>query len=251
MKEKRMKFSQAFLKIFILTIAMLSNSFIYAANKLILVTENSPPFNMEEDGKIVGMSTDVMKELLKREKVEYSLELFPWSRAYKMGLENKNTVVYSTTRTPDREALFKWVGPLISNDWVFFSKKGSKIKISSLDDARKYTVGGFNGDAVSEYLLKEKFIKGKNIQIATNDKQNALKLQAGRIDLWATGSLSGPWIAKLEKSENIALLYTFKKTEMYAAFNKATDDAFIKKLNETLDNMKKEGIVTKLFKKYK
>lgn len=226
-------------------------SFAFSAPKIKLVTENYPPFNMEENGKIVGMSTDIIKELLKRENIDYSLELFPWARSYKMGMEEKDTVVYSTTRTPEREALFKWVGPLVSNDWVFFAKKGTAIKINSLDDARKYSVGGYNGDAASEFLLKEKFEKGKSLQLATNDKQNALKLEAGRIDLWATGSQLGPWIAKTEKTGKIVPLYTFKKTEMYAAFNKGFDDAIIKKLNETLDKMKKDGSINKIYDKYK
>lgn len=232
-------------------LALVINSVTFAATKIKLVTENYPPFNMEESGKIVGMSTDILKELLKRENIEYSLELFPWARSYKMGMEEKDTVVYSTTRTPEREALFKWVGPLVSNDWVFFAKKGSSIKINSLDDARKYSVGGYNGDATSEFLLKEKFEKGKNLQLATNDKQNALKLEAGRIDLWATGSQLGPWIAKTEKTGKVVPLYTFKKTEMYAAFNKDFDAALIKKLNDTLDKMKKEGFVNKVYDKYK
>ncbi|APJ05140.1 amino acid ABC transporter substrate-binding protein [Silvanigrella aquatica] len=239
------------LKIFVLIISILISPFLYAAKNFKIVTENYPPFNMEENGKIVGISTDVMKELMKREKTEYTLELYPWARAFKMGMEEPNTVVYSTTRTPEREALFKWVGPLVSNDWVFFAKKGSKIKIKSLDDAKKYSVGGYNGDATSEFLLKENFVKGKNIQLATNDKQNALKLEAGRIDLWATGSQIGKWIAKTEKTGSIEPLFTFKKVELYAAFNKNTDDAVIKKLNETLDKMKKDGSVTKIFDRYK
>jgi polar amino acid transport system substrate-binding protein len=246
-----MNFLKPFIKIFVLLVTLFLFPFIYAADKLILLTESYPPFNMEEKGKIVGMSTDIMKELLKREKVEYSLELYPWARAYKMASEEKNTVVFSTTRTPERDALFKWVGPLVANDWVFFAKKGSKIKIASLNEAKKYVVGGYSEDAVSEFLLKENFIRGKNIQLATNDKQNALKLETGRIDLWATGSQLGPWLAKVEKSGEIIPLYTFKKTEMYAAFNKETDDAFIRTLNEALDKMKKDGTVTKLFAKYK
>jgi polar amino acid transport system substrate-binding protein len=246
-----MYFTKNFTKFLFLCFSILLTPLSFAANKLVLVTENYPPFNMEEGGKIVGMSTDVMKELLKREKIEYSLELFPWARSYKMGLEEKNTVVYSTTRTPEREALFKWVGPLVSNDWVFFAKKGSTIKINSLDDARKYSVGGYNEDAISDYLLKQNFVKGKNIQLATNEKQNALKLEAGRIDLWATGSQLGPWVSKAEKTGKIVPLFTFKKAEMYAAFNKDTDDALIKKLNDTLDKMKKDGTVGKLFDKYK
>ena len=77
-----------------------------------------------------------MKELLKREKIEFTLEVFPWARGYKMALNEPNTALYSTTRTPERETLFKWVGPLASNDWVMFGKKGTKIKLNNLEDAK-------------------------------------------------------------------------------------------------------------------
>lgn len=246
-----MNLSKIFVRSFFLSVTLFLSPSLFAENKLLLVTENYPPFNMEKQGKIIGMSTDVIREILKRKKIEYTIELYPWARAYKMGLEEKNTVVFSITRTPEREDLFKWVGPLISNDWVFFAKKGSKIKITNLEDAKKHTVGVYNGDAVSEFLLKENFIKGKQIQLATNDKQNALKLEAGRIELWATGSQLGPWIAKAEKSGKIIPLYIFKKTEMYAAFNKKMDDDFIKNLNETLDKIKNDGTISKIFDKYK
>lgn len=246
-----MKVTKFAFYVFNIIASLMFTAFAFSAPKIKLVTENYPPFNMDEGGKITGISTEIMQELLKRANIEYSLELFPWARSYKMGMEEKDTVVYSTTRTPEREALFKWVGPLVSNDWVFFAKKGTSIKINSLEDAKKYSVGGYNGDAASEFLIKEKFEKGKSLQLATNDKQNALKLEAGRIDLWATGSQIGPWIAKTEKTGKVVPLYTFKKTEMYAAFNKDFDDATIKKLNETLEKMKKEGFINKIYDKYK
>ncbi|WP_338636403.1 ABC transporter substrate-binding protein [Spirobacillus cienkowskii] len=222
-----------------------------AQQKITLTTEDNPPFNMEEGGKITGLSTDIMRSLLDKAKISYTISMYPWARAYKMGLEEKNTAVYSTTRTAEREALFKWVGPLVENSWVFYAKKGTKIKITSVNDAKKYVVGGYNGDAKAEFLIKEGFTVDKNLQLANNDRQNALKLDAGKIDLWASDSQIGPWIAKAEKIGEIVPLYTIKKTELHAAFNKDTDDATIKNLNSILDSMRKSGEVKNIYGKYK
>lgn len=232
-------------KIFILSISAI------AADKITLVTEDAPPFNMDKNGTITGSATDILSIALKKANIEFTNTLMPWAKAYQMGLDEKNTAVYSTTRTPEREALFKWVGPLAQNSWVFFAKKGSKIKVKSLEEAKKYTVGGYNGDAKAMFLLKEGFLEGKNIQLASNEKQNMLKLQEGKIDLWASGSELAPWLVKQEKSGEIEEVYTFKKVEMYAAFNKNTDDLIIKKLNDVIAQMRKSGEIKKIIKNYK
>ena len=239
------------IKILFVFIFIVNSPLALPQNNIVAVTENYPPYNMKDKDQIVGISTDIVKEIFKRAHVQYTLELFPWARAYKMALEQKNTVVFAASRTPERENLFKWVGPIGESNWVFYAKKGTKIKINSLEDAMKYQVGGYNGDATSEYLLKNGFTVGKNIQLSTNENQNALKLEAGRIDLWATGSLLGLWISKSEKSGKIVPLYVIKKSELYAAFNKDTDAAFIKKLNDTLNEMRKENIIEKINKKYR
>ncbi|BBQ54171.1 hypothetical protein WP2S18C03_32520 [Aeromonas veronii] len=81
------------------------------AAPLNVMTEDYPPFNMQgEGGKIVGLSTEVVEELFKRAGVEYKITLMPWKRAYEDTLSTPNTALYSTTRTPERETLFKWVG---------------------------------------------------------------------------------------------------------------------------------------------
>ncbi|BBH52593.1 substrate-binding periplasmic protein [Fluviispira sanaruensis] len=234
-----------FSNLFILTFAAM------AADKIALVTEDSPPFNMEEGGKIIGSGTDIITTAMKKANIEFTLTLMPWAKAYQMGLDEKNTAVYCTTRTPEREPLFKWVGPLAENSWVFFAKSGSKIKISSLEDAKKHTVGGYNGDAKALFLLKEGFVEGKNLQLASNEKQNALKLQADKIDLWASGSDLAPWVSKKENSGKITPVFTFKKVKMYAAFNKNTDDSIIKKLNDVLAGMRKSGEIKKINNRYR
>lgn len=213
-----------------------------------VLTEDYPPFNMMgADAKISGLSTEIVEELFKRAGVQYSIKLLPWKRAYEQTLNSPNSVLYSTTRTPEREALFKWVGPLVSNNWVFFAKSDSALKVTSLDDAKQYSVGGYYGDAVAEYLAAQGFTK---LQLAPNDRSNAKKLDAGRIQLWATGEYLGPYLAALEKAAPPKVIYTFRETQMSLAFNKNAPDELIKKLNDTLEAMRKEGVIDALNSKY-
>ncbi|MFZ3185206.1 MAG: ABC transporter substrate-binding protein [Pseudomonas sp.] len=213
-----------------------------------VLTEDYPPFNMmAADTKISGLSTEIVEELFKRAGVEYKIKLLPWKRAYEQTLNTPNTVLYSTTRTPEREELFKWVGPLVSNNWVFFAKSDSPLKVTSLDDAKQYSVGGYYGDAVAEYLAAQGFSK---LQLAPNDRSNAKKLDAGRIQLWATGEYLGPYLAALEKATPPKVIFTFRETQMSLAFNKSAPDDLILKLNETLEVMRKEGVIDRLNAKY-
>ena len=85
----------------------------------------------DANGEITGISTEIVREIFKRNKLDYSISLLPWNRAYSMAAETPNLGVFSTTRTPEREPLFKWVSPLTSNNWVFLSKKDRNIQLKS------------------------------------------------------------------------------------------------------------------------
>jgi polar amino acid transport system substrate-binding protein len=217
------------------------------ADGLILTTEDAAPQNYSTDGgkTIVGSATEIINELFKRTQIKMTNTMYPWERAIEMARTEKDTCVYSTTRTEAREKSFSWVGPVAPNDWVLFAKADSKIQLNSLDDAKKYKVGGYRGDAVSLYLKDEKF----RVDEATNDEQSIRKLDAGRIDLWATGIQSGPYNAKKMKI-NVKPVLSFKKTELYLACNPSVSPEIISKLNNTLAAMVKDGTVGKINKKY-
>ena len=212
------------------------------ADGLTITTENYPPYNYSTDnGKtIVGSSTDVVQEIFKRAKVNYKTTMYPWVRAIEMAKTDKDTCVYSTTRTEEREKSFQWVGPIAYNNWVLFAKADSKIVLSSADDVKKYKLGGYRGDAITQYLEGEKF----KVDEAVNDDQNVQKLDAGRIDLWASGSAGGPFIAN-KLNVKIKPVLTLKKAELYLACSLSTSPATIEKLNTAFQGMIKEGFMDK------
>jgi polar amino acid transport system substrate-binding protein len=169
---------------------------------VVLLTENYPPYNMAINGKnfapddnIDGIAADIVREMFKRAGIKYALSLrFPWDRIYNLALEKPGYGVFSTTRTPAREALFKWVGPIGPNNWVLLAKGDSKISLSNLAEAKQYMVGAYKGDAIAEYLLEQTL----EPMLSLRDQDNVKKLQDGKIDLWASGDTSGRYLAKPE-----------------------------------------------------
>lgn len=221
---------------------------------MVLLTENFPPYNMAKNGKnfaqdenINGIATDIVREIFKRADITYSLTLrFPWERIYKLTLEKPGYGVFVMARLPDREKLFKWVGPIGPDDWIMLAKADSKITLETLDDARKYKIGAYKGDAIAETLTKQ----GLNPVVVLRDQDNAKKLVNGQIDLWATGDPAGRYLARQDGVTGLKTVLRFNSAELYLALNKDVPDEVVAKLQAALDQLRKEGGVDDIMAKY-
>ncbi|WP_077044190.1 ABC transporter substrate-binding protein [Pseudomonas sp. KK4] len=221
---------------------------------MVLLTENFPPYNMAKNGKnfaqdenISGIATDIVREIFKRADITYSLTLrFPWERIYKLTLEKPGYGVFVMARLPDREKLFKWVGPIGPDDWIMLAKADSKITLETLEDARKYKIGAYKGDAIAETLTKQ----GLNPVVVLRDQDNAKKLVNGQIDLWATGDPAGRYLARQDGVTGLKTVLRFNSAELYLALNKDVPDEFVAKLQAALDQLRKEGGVDEIMARY-
>lgn len=210
---------------------------------LILTTEDSPPYNMLVDENIAGIATDKVRELMKRAGLGYRLDLLPWRRAYELAVAQKLTCVFSTTRTPEREELFKWVGPLASTDWVLYGKAERKLHLTTLEEARPYVIGTYNGDS------RDAFLRAKNFKVDTapDENLNPAKLMADRIDLWASGRYEGgTLIMRQGLAKKIVPVLTFNRVNLYLACNRQTPDEVINQLEASLHTMLKDGTSTRI-----
>jgi polar amino acid transport system substrate-binding protein len=224
------------------------------STEMVLLTENFPPNNMAVDGKnfardenIHGIAADLVREMFKRAGVKYQLTLrFPWTRIYQLALEKPGYGVFSTARLPEREKDFKWVGPLSPDDWVLLAKADSPITLSSLEDAKQYKVGAYQGDAIAEHLTQQ----GLQPLSVLRDQENAKKLQRGDIDLWATGDPAGLYLARQEGVSGLKTVLRFNTAQLYLALNKETPDAVVQKLQAALDQMRADGFAAEVLKRY-
>ncbi|BBP68335.1 hypothetical protein PHLH6_03390 [Pseudomonas sp. Seg1] len=221
---------------------------------LVLLTENFPPYNMAKNGKnfaqgenINGIATDIVREMFQRAGITYSLTLrFPWERVYKLALENPGYGAFVMARLPDREKLFKWVGPIGPDDWILLAKADSKITLETLNDARKYRIGAYKGDAIAETLTKQ----GLKPVVVLRDQDNAKKLVNGQIDLWATGDPAGRYLARQDGVTGLKTVLRFNSAELYLALNKDVSDEVVAKLQAALDQLRKEGVVDDIMARY-
>ncbi|WP_019341941.1 substrate-binding periplasmic protein [Stutzerimonas stutzeri] len=222
--------------------------------KMVLLTENFPPFNMAADSKnyaadrnISGINAEIVREMFKRAGIAYSLTLrFPWERIYNQALEHPDQGLFSTTYTPEREPLFKWVGPLASTGWVLLAPAGSSLRLSSLEQAHQYQIGAYKNDAVSQHLESKGFEPVNSLR----DQENISKLLKGQIDLWATTDPVGPYLAKQEGVSGLTTVLRFNDAQLFLALNKQTPDEVVTRLQKALNEMKSDGAIDAIMRRY-
>lgn len=120
------------------------------------ITEAYPPYNFEENGMVKGITVEILLEVskeagqpLKRSQIK----LRPWARGYRQALSGPMVMLFSMSRTQEREDKFQWVGPILKNKVAVLAKKSSGIKIIKSDDLKKYSIGAVLDD-VGEQMLK-------------------------------------------------------------------------------------------------
>jgi polar amino acid transport system substrate-binding protein len=217
------------------------------APRLYITTESAAPSSMREGNEVTGIDTDKVRGIMARTGVGHTIELLPWKRAYNAALQRPDGCVFSTTRTPERERLFKWVGPIDEAEWVLMGRADRSFQLHSLEDARALRIGTYHGDARDQYLRA----RGFEVDPAPNDLLNPPKLLVNRIDLWAATRRPGSRVlAQHGWSRQIVPVLSFNRVGMYLACNRAVPDALVERMNEALEAMARDGTLRHIERKY-
>lgn len=200
---------------------------------LTINTEEYPPFNYADgQGQIIGSATLLLRNALRQADIEARFRLLPWARAYTEARLRDHHCVYSTTRTPEREALFHWAGPLVVNEWAAFSLAERGLNIASLSALHAWRVGSFREDAVGDYVAS----RGINVLLAPSERENILRLEAGLLDVIVTGKATGEFMAQ-EQDIALEYLFTFYRAPLYLACHPSVPKALLARLQTQLDGL--------------
>ncbi|WP_417454711.1 substrate-binding periplasmic protein [Kiloniella sp.] len=215
-----------------------------SARSLYLVTEEYPPLNtVNSEGTITGLATELIRLAADENNIKLKIEMLPWKRAYHIAENRPSVCIYSTWRTAQREDDFLWIGPLAKDAWSFYAPKDKKIQLTSLEDTYRYRVGGIDGWAFTQYLQQKEHPYLDLIPI--EDETNARKLQTGRIDLWATGRISGQQIIKHQDISNLEEVFAVREIGLWLACNPETDPSIIQDIQASLDKFEQDGTAHK------
>ncbi|WP_319406835.1 ABC transporter substrate-binding protein [uncultured Desulfosarcina sp.] len=215
-----------------------------------LYTEDSPPSSYKEKGQIKGLSTEIVQEILRRIGQPDTISLVPWARGYKLVQSDAGTALFSTTRLPQREALFSWVGPLYRQRWGFYRWKGSGIDVPDIEAAKKVDrIGTYHQDAKMQYLQALGF---ENLVPTNKNISNVTHLKKGNIDLWVSSDFNVPYLADQAgvSAYQLELAFAFHRVGNYIAFSKATSPHVIRLWQAVLDEMKADGSYQRICRTY-
>ena len=229
-----------------------------SALEIKVVTENIPPLNYEENGKIVGISTEIVRAVLEKAGIAVNITVYPWARAYSMASEQENVLIYSIAKTQERENLFKWIGPLYPfTESLFKLKKRKDIAVHSLEDAKKYKIGVVREYAVHQMLRSQGFEDGKNLDAVSAQELNIKKLFKERVDMIVGSALDLSWRMKTQPDlppfEELEEAFALKEifTEIYMAFGVKTSDEVVSQVRTAFEQLKAEGKIDNILQKYK
>ena len=217
-----------------------------AAIKIKIFTEDSPPANYLENGRLKGLSVDIVREILRRLNMPDNIQAVPWARGYTLTLTQPNVALFSTTRLPQREKLFKWVGPLYSQTWGLYAREDSTININSLEEAKTVSrIGTYYKDAKEQYLLANGF---RNLVSTNKNLSNIRHIMDGSIDLWVSSDFNMPYLAKQAgiDPDRLKLVLPFKKVQNYIAFSIQSPDSLVNLWQQTLDELRQDGTYDRL-----
>lgn len=234
---------------FLTMFAILSATSTYASEVTVL-TEQMPPYNhSDQNNNITGFSTEIVKEILKRADIKIAggkIKIYPWARAYKMTERNKNTLLYSMTRSEKRENRFKWVGPIASRTiWFWKLKKRDDISVKSIEDIKNYRIGAVSEFSSAKYMQD----LGFHLDFCNNEEINFKKLLANRFDILTALELAAAYhMNKQKRSFNDLekLVKLDDRYDYYLALNINTSDEIVDALQNALDNTKKDGTYNRI-----
>lgn len=230
-------------------VLMLFSSMSYAQQELKVMTEDWPPLNYREGKSAAGPAVELVSMIQETLYKNSKITIMPWKRAYREVLDTKNTVLFSMSRTEERESLFKWVGPIASKRYAFYAQAGSNIKLARVEDAQNYKIGVQDGGVTEEFIRSHEFAKVEPIQ---NSKQNVDKLLKGRVDLWyESGSTVYETLRKESLPEtSVEEVLVAKTQDLYIAFNKDTQAEVIDKWQQVLLTLYENGAIEDIYKKH-
>ncbi|RQP25146.1 substrate-binding periplasmic protein [Piscinibacter terrae] len=225
--------------------------------KVRLLAEQFPPLQYADAsgaarGVVFKLMTAALAEVGPSVELEVApLEFVPLRRGLQTASLQPNVIVLSVARTPEREKLFHWLGPVSPYElWIYAYKSHH---VAPVKDFRQLTNKGYRfGVQTSgnfhEWLVRQGVGRdGENsvIDAVPHNAQNFPKMQLGRVDLFAHPEISMAYRAAehgLQASDfEKVMLVEELSTPLWAVLGQGSDPRLVSALTHQLKKMRQSG----------
>ncbi len=202
-----------------------------------VVTELSPPHQTIKDGKVDGVSTQIVIATLKQAGLDSHIEVYPWARSYYIATSMPNVLIYNMARTPERENEFHWIGP-VANYRLGLVRLTDRTDLTPnhIKDLGSAVIAVQRGDFSSLYLQQQGLKIGKELLLSADILESWRLLLKGKVDYVVDDEAAITLMEKqLLQPKGIArfvLAIPQLEQKTYLAASKGTDPELVKKLQQ-------------------
>lgn len=222
------------------------------ANSLVAYTEQWPPYNFAEAGKVQGIATDVLRAACELAQLRCSFQVVPWARGYKVVRHTPNTVLYTTARKPAREDQFLWVGPLLPRTTWVYTRNIPGAPIRDAKELAQLRIGVVREEAAQQDLLAAGVPASALVEESSNDAVFRM-LMGDLVHAMVDTEVGMAWnlrsVGRPAGSVN-KLLKLSEDGGYYFALNLQTDPHVVRKLQQAIDKLRAEGRLDAIVKNY-
>lgn len=210
-----------------------------AQPSLTLLSHELVPFTYHHDGQLDGVAVRLIQQIQDELGETYPIRIYPFKRALALTKLEPGYALFVTHWAPEREPLFKWVGPLFLNKVIIYQPPSPRHKLKSLDGLRHLPrVGVVLGNADDERLTREGYTNLVRYQTVDEALQ---RLVLGKIDAFPVGemvldaTLEQRGLSHRTVTNSGVVLH---ESWLYLAFSRDQDDAVIARWQSALDRVR-------------
>lgn len=223
------------------------------AERYQVVTEEWAPYNYQENGQLTGISTEIVQAIMALTGDEFEVHLLPGMRATLTLHTRPHTILYSMFRTPERERLYKWVGPIVEDSIYPYQLATATPPVNTLEQLlRAPRITTRHAGLLPEMLGG--LGVGNLDKSASSSRQLYRMLLAGRTGIIIGDTDAG--VAHYSRQLDIApgtlrrIPIELLRAPLYIAFSRDSDDALVASWAAALAQLRRSGELARILRRY-
>lgn len=215
---------------------------------IIFLTEHSLPGTyLDNQGKPAGVTVQLVQTLSQQLNQDGVYYLMPWARAMQKAQTMPRTVLFETVRNNEREALFKWVGPIKFFDMQLYGPAElADLELSSQQLSQRFVACGYRGASYHQSLEDMGFHEERNLILMSRAGDCIEMLKLGRAELTPLNVLRHG-INFRQAGLDLSPLLAIRKVELYLAFSLDFSDEEVASWQQQLHQLVADGTLRALY----
>ena len=219
--------------------------------------DNIPPYVYVEEGKLTGVSIDIINELARRGGFSVKIEIFPWARVLLEVEQGRVDGAFSAYMKEERKAYSLYTGIIHYDELRVAVKKGKEFPFSGIESLYGKTVGKgrgvYAGDAFDSAVGKGKIFL---FDVDDMNMSNIRKLHEGRLDAVIGSPVAMQHYARELGYKDIVLLpgALREKIPAYLILSKHSGlkhkKRWQQKLTNLINEMHADGTIHAIYQRY-